>query len=776
MIRIWYEKFKEIIATYMYGKGMAIFIGLFLYQYVTLFDHFELSTVRQVTAITMLFTGISLLLFRHLWLNLLLSILASLYINYRFIQSSLDWNERDELTLNRVASSIDVGRDFLDKTHPTFLITLCISFLFIFLHRIIITKGRLLAFLIISVLLFSILDSYSLFVLWDEVAVMIGCGLLMLAILHFRFIKETHPEGHKFLLHSPFPTILTMLCVIFISLYLGILAPNIKPILMDPYTAWQTSQGKAVNISVMGSEVTEQLSIEESQLSPDAENGVQTELFEQLGMEEIPYELNSSGYGRDELSLGQGFTEDPTPVFTVSTTQPNYWRGETRTIYTGDGWENDRSETSSPSELIESTSLNIESSQVTGLTMVEVQQTFRMLTEQPYPVFFAATYAHAVKQTGIEGETFDLNRVSLNNEQQTIYWNGSDDAPYPKVYSIISKVPVIDGAKLRTSPSVSDPERMSKYLQLPVDLPSRVIALARDITAQATNPFDQAIAIRNYLSSNYPYTIEPDLSKRTSPDFVDSFLFEIQAGYCDHYSTAMVVMARSLGIPARWVKGYVTGELNVDPELATNFAQLPEDINRLDSNSQIYTVRNSNAHSWVEIYFEGYGWIPFEPTAGFAWPDVQVPNEQQEQNTEEPPPDVIEDTERNSWGLWAWLSLFFILILTGTLYIYWQLQALDKISVSNLHHSVNYNYKFQKDIERLLKHLKRKGLRHDHHETLREMMLRWMMQYQEFSHDLEQLLLIFEKARYSGKFITKEEYELAQISIAKLRDHLKSST
>jgi transglutaminase-like putative cysteine protease len=763
MIRIRYEKFKEILATYMYGKGMAIFIGLFLYQYVTLFDHFELSSVRQVTAITMLFTGFSLLLFRHLWMNLLLSILASLYINYRFIQSSLDWNERDELSLNRVASAIELGGDFFVKTHPTLLITLCISFLFIFLHRIIITKGRLLTFLIISVLLFSILDSYSLFVLWDEVAVMISCGLLMLAILHFKFIKETHPEGHKFLLFSPFPTILTMLSIIFISLYLGILAPNIKPLLTDPYTAWQTSQGKSVNISVMGSEVTDQLSLEESQLSPDAETGVQTELFEQMGLEEIPYELNSSGYGRDELILGQGFTEDPTPVFTVSTTQPNYWRGETRTIYTGDGWEDEPIETSNPSESVESTSLNIESSQVTGLTMVEVQQTFRVLTEQPYPVFFAATYAHAVKQTGIEGETFDLNRVSLNNEQQTIYWNGSDDAPYPQVYSIISKVPVIDATKLRTSPSISDPERMSKFLQLPEDLPSRVISLAREITAQATNPFDQTIAIRNYLMTTYPYTNEPDLSKRTSPDFVDSFLFEIQAGYCDYYSTAMVVMARSLGIPARWVKGYVTGELNVDPELITN-------------DSQTYLVRNSNAHSWVEIYFEGYGWIPFEPSAGFAWPDVQVPNEEQEQNTEEPTPDVIEEKERNSWGLWAWISLFFILISLSTLYIYWKLQALDKISVSNLHHSVNYNHKFQKDIERLLKHFKRKGLRYGHHETLREMMSRWMMQYREFNHDFEQLLLMFEKARYSGKSITKEEYELAQISIVKLRDHLKSST
>jgi hypothetical protein len=100
---------------------------------------------------------------------------------------------------------------------------------------------------------------------------------------------------------------------------------------------------------------------------------------------------------------------------------------------------------------------------------------------------------------------------------------------------------------------------------------------------------------------------------------VDYFLFDLQQGYCDYYATAMVVMARSLGIPARLAVGYATGEY--DPEL------------------EAYQVTRANAHSWAEVYFPEYGWIRFEPTAtlpaagaGYAldwedWPDDTQPAE-----------------------------------------------------------------------------------------------------------------------------------------------------
>ncbi|MBM9834622.1 transglutaminase domain-containing protein, partial [Enterococcus faecalis] len=79
-------------------------------------------------------------------------------------------------------------------------------------------------------------------------------------------------------------------------------------------------------------------------------------------------------------------------------------------------------------------------------------------------------------------------------------------------------------------------------------------------------------------------------------DYVDQFLFESQVGYCDNFSTAMVVLLRSLEIPARWAKGFSPGSPATENGITT------------------YTVRNLNAHSWVEVYFDGYGWVPFEPT------------------------------------------------------------------------------------------------------------------------------------------------------------------
>jgi hypothetical protein len=79
-------------------------------------------------------------------------------------------------------------------------------------------------------------------------------------------------------------------------------------------------------------------------------------------------------------------------------------------------------------------------------------------------------------------------------------------------------------------------------------------------------------------------------------DVVDYFIFDLQRGYCDYYATAMVVLARAAGLPARLVMGYASGTYDVD--------------------TARYIITEADAHSWVEIYFPGYGWVEFEPTAG----------------------------------------------------------------------------------------------------------------------------------------------------------------
>lgn len=113
----------------------------------------------------------------------------------------------------------------------------------------------------------------------------------------------------------------------------------------------------------------------------------------------------------------------------------------------------------------------------------------------------------------------------------------------------------------------------------------------QSLTANAATPYDKAKAIERYLRT-YPYSLECQLRPRQNQDVADYFLFELKKGYCDYYATSMVVMSRSVGLPARLVIGYANEIYN--------------------ARSAQYTIREADAHSWVEIYFTEVGWVEFE--------------------------------------------------------------------------------------------------------------------------------------------------------------------
>ena len=135
---------------------------------------------------------------------------------------------------------------------------------------------------------------------------------------------------------------------------------------------------------------------------------------------------------------------------------------------------------------------------------------------------------------------------------------------------------------------------------------------APEITATAPpTPYDRAVAIETALR-RLPYT----LNVPTPPagrEVTSWFLFDLKQGYCDYFATAMVVLARLNGIPARLAIGYSMGQL--DPERGE------------------YVVTEMDAHSWPELYFPGQGWIPFEPTSG------ESPPERSESAQQAVPPD-----------------------------------------------------------------------------------------------------------------------------------------
>ncbi len=168
-------------------------------------------------------------------------------------------------------------------------------------------------------------------------------------------------------------------------------------------------------------------------------------------------------------------------------------------------------------------------------------------------------------------------------------------------YEVTSKYSTADATSLRRSSQHYPDWIKETYLQVPDEITPETRQLAAELTAGLTTPFDKAIAIRNYLRENITYNDQIE----APPDGVEPIhyiLFDHQQAYCNYYASAMIIMLRSLGVPARFVTGYAQGE----------WAE--------DSNS--YRVRSSNAHAWVEVYFPEYGWIQFEPTASIPAGDL----------------------------------------------------------------------------------------------------------------------------------------------------------
>jgi hypothetical protein len=158
-------------------------------------------------------------------------------------------------------------------------------------------------------------------------------------------------------------------------------------------------------------------------------------------------------------------------------------------------------------------------------------------------------------------------------------------------YEGFSLLPARNVPRLRAASTEYPGDILGTYLQLPKVDP-RIPELAKQITARALTPYDKTITLETYLRSHYAYNL--NLTGRPGDDPLAHFLFETRSGHCEYFASAMAIMLRTLGIPTREVNGFLPGEYN----------DLGED----------YIVRASDAHSWVEVYFPGTGWMIFDPT------------------------------------------------------------------------------------------------------------------------------------------------------------------
>jgi transglutaminase-like putative cysteine protease len=169
--------------------------------------------------------------------------------------------------------------------------------------------------------------------------------------------------------------------------------------------------------------------------------------------------------------------------------------------------------------------------------------------------------------------------------------------PKGAVYTVVSRRTPVTADILRRSdtlPVALSPALQTRYTQLPATVPARVTELAAQVTAGAPTTFDKIKALEGWMAANTSYTLDiPRLPP--GADAVDRYLFVDRQGFCEQIGTSLVVMLRSLGIPARLAVGFTPGERNPFTGL--------------------WEVRGKDAHAWAEVWFPGVGWQAFDPTA-----------------------------------------------------------------------------------------------------------------------------------------------------------------
>jgi transglutaminase-like putative cysteine protease len=167
-------------------------------------------------------------------------------------------------------------------------------------------------------------------------------------------------------------------------------------------------------------------------------------------------------------------------------------------------------------------------------------------------------------------------------------------APRRTQYQVLSEIPQLKVGKTAepTAEGPIPPEISARYLQLPRNIDPRIAELARTITSKGTSTSDKASIVEGYLKRNYKYTL--NLTWDPGPQPVSTFLFEAKSGHCEYFASSMAILLRAAGIPTRLINGFQMGEYN----------PVGGD----------YIVRESDAHSWVEVYVPGRGWTEFDPT------------------------------------------------------------------------------------------------------------------------------------------------------------------
>ncbi|MGH0943208.1 transglutaminase TgpA family protein [Bacillus mycoides] len=461
-------------------------------------------------------------------------------------------------------------------------------------------------------------------------------------------------------------------------------------------------------------------------------------------------EVSKIGYGLDDSQLGGPFKPNNTIIFTAQTQNKQYWRVETKDFYTGKGWDvsENRKKVSfkNKNDVVSWYEPNTKT-EITEAT-ITMQKSYPHLT---YPAGLVSVEASS-----------DVS-YSVDPFSEKIYTMHGDSSTTLNSYKVTYEVPEFSIENLKSVKTneghETSPYFMTKYTQLPESLPQRVKDLAVNLTNDKDNRYDKVLAIENYFTDNsFVYETMNVLYPAKNQDYVDQFLFDTKSGYCNNFSTSMIVLLRSAGIPARWVKGFTEGTL--ENTLASTEGE------------NVYTIANNNAHSWVEVYFPGYGWIPFEPTKGFTNPynftnntpastsqNNEVNNSNNEpihqRNNEAKLKSLIENTEEastkkitNSKNDFSW---WYVFLSTIPISIIGYILFTTRMKWITFFIILFYKYRkddavYQKAYGALLKQFARIGIPRGESQTFREYALHIDTLYN--SADMQQLTFSYENAMY----------------------------
>jgi transglutaminase-like putative cysteine protease len=497
------------------------------------------------------------------WVSFLLKGFALLFIiNGLFFEAralSQLWFEQGFLEISYNLEAI-LAQNWYNLT-PMFrsaLFLILIWLMSYLLHYWFVVMKRIFLFVLLTFIYIAVLDTFT---VYDAAMPMVRTFVIAFIALGIaNFMRELNKEGIQFrwVKKTPIWLIPLVVTVIFSSI-IGYAAPKAPPQWPDPVPFIQSA-------------------------AQNAGNGIGSGPVQKVG------------YGEDDTQLGGSFVQDYTPVFQAAANEEHYWRIETKDVYTGKGWE----ATGGPEyqQLTGGAGLNTfnPGSEAVEMEVLESVVEFQdnvSIEKLVYPYGLLHVYAAQATfymDVFTEAIQTQLNHEIVQLEQYTLSYN------HPSFS--IDKLREVehDGNSLD-----------ERFTQLPENLPERVVDLAAEITEGHDTLYDEVKAVEQYFSSSgFQYETTGVPVPEEDEDYVDQFLFESQIGYCDNFSTSMVVMLRTLDIPARWAKGFTGGEM------------IEEDVSNTGDSFDVYEITNANAHSWVEVYFDGVGWVPFEPTQGFS--------------------------------------------------------------------------------------------------------------------------------------------------------------